>query len=92
MLPVAEKIENNIQSTPLLHFIPQLIATQKRISMSKQVKLKGTIQQKLTWVKSGINKQLMTCHCSYGYFPLYLKGFRSLKSVNMFSALRGTLL
>jgi hypothetical protein len=29
---------------------------------------KGTVQQKLTWVKSGINRQLMTCHYSDGYF------------------------
>jgi hypothetical protein len=29
-----------------------------------------TVQRKLTWVKSGINRQLMTCHCSDGYFFL----------------------
>jgi hypothetical protein len=53
--------------------------------------VKGTVQRKLTWVLSGINRQLMTCHCSAGYF-FFLKGLRSLKSINVFSALRGTLL
>jgi hypothetical protein len=51
---------------------------------------KGTVQQKLTWVKSGINQQLMICHCSDGHF-FYLKGLRSLKSKNVISVLRGTL-
>jgi hypothetical protein len=34
-----------------------------------QMALKGTVQRKLTWEKSGtgINQQLMTCHCSDGY-------------------------
>jgi hypothetical protein len=45
---------------------------------------KGTVQRKLTWVKRGINRQLMTCHCSGGYFFLNLKGLRSLKSINVF--------
>jgi hypothetical protein len=33
--------------------------------------LKGTVQRKLTWVKIGINQQLMTRHCSDGYFFLF---------------------
>jgi hypothetical protein len=54
--------------------------------------LKGTVQRKLTGVLSGINLQLMTCHCSDGYSFFNLKGLRSLKSKNVFSALTGTLL
>jgi hypothetical protein len=30
--------------------------------------IKGTVQQKLTWVKSGINRQLMVSSCSDGHF------------------------
>jgi hypothetical protein len=37
-------------------------------------KVKGTVQRKLTWVKSGINRQLMTCHFSDGYFLKKFKG------------------
>jgi hypothetical protein len=29
--------------------------------------VKGTVQQKLTGVLSGINRKLMICHCSDGY-------------------------
>jgi hypothetical protein len=54
--------------------------------------LKGTVQRKLTGVLSGINQQLMTCHCSNGFSFFNLKGLRSLKSKNVFSALTGTLL
>jgi hypothetical protein len=35
--------------------------------------IKGTVQRKLIWVKSVINRQLITCHCSDGYFFL-IKG------------------
>jgi hypothetical protein len=54
--------------------------------------VKGTVQRKLTGVLSGINRKLMTCHCSDGHSFFNLKGFRSLKSKNVFSALTGTLL
>jgi hypothetical protein len=53
---------------------------------------KGTFQRKLTGILSGINRQLMTCHCSDGYSFYNLKGLHSLKSKNVFSALTGTLL
>jgi hypothetical protein len=53
---------------------------------------KGTVQRKLTGVLSGINRKLMICHCSDGYSFFNLKGLRSLKSKNVFSALTGTLL
>jgi hypothetical protein len=53
---------------------------------------KGTVQRKLTGVLSGINRKHMICHCSDGYSFFNLKGFHSLKSKNMFSALTGTLL
>jgi hypothetical protein len=53
--------------------------------------LKGTVQWKLTGVLSGINRKLMICHCSDGYSFFNLKGLRSLKSKNVFSALTGTL-
>jgi hypothetical protein len=65
----------------------------RKTKLTKEVNIpdiKGTVQRKLTWVKSGINRQLMTCYCSDGYF-FNLKGLRSLKSKNVFSALRGTL-
>jgi hypothetical protein len=39
-------------------------------------------------VKSGINRQLMISSCSGGHF-FNLKGLRPLKSVNVFSALKG---
>jgi hypothetical protein len=52
--------------------------------------LKGTVQRKLTGV-SGINRKLMIRHCSDGYSFFNLKGLRSLKSKNGFSALTGTL-
>jgi hypothetical protein len=58
---------------------------------SVQVLFKGTVQRKQTWVKRGINRQLMVSSCSNGHF-LNLKGLRTLKNVNVFSALRGTLL
>jgi hypothetical protein len=54
--------------------------------------LKGTVQQKLTGVLSGINRKLMICHCSDGLSFFNLKGLRSLKSKNVISALTGTLL
>jgi hypothetical protein len=44
------------------------------------------------WVKSGINRQLMVSSCSDGHFFFNLKGLCALKSVNVFSSLRGTLL
>jgi hypothetical protein len=53
--------------------------------------IKGTVQWKLTGVLSGINRKLMICHCSDGYSFFNLKGLRSLKSKNVFSALTGTL-
>jgi hypothetical protein len=59
--------------------------------MVKQCGLKGTVQRKLTGVLSGINQKLMICHCSDGYYFFNLKGLRSLKSKNVFSALTGTL-
>jgi hypothetical protein len=52
---------------------------------------KGTVQRKLTGVLSDINRKLMICHCSDGYSFFDLKGLRSLKSKNVFSALTGTL-
>jgi hypothetical protein len=54
--------------------------------------VKGTVQQKLTGVLSGINRKLMTCHCSDGHSFFNLKGLHSLKSKNVISALTGTLL
>jgi hypothetical protein len=54
-------------------------------------KIKGTVQRKLTGVLSGINRKLMICDCSDGYSFFNLKGLRSLKSKNVFSALTGTL-
>jgi hypothetical protein len=35
---------------------------------------KGTVQQKLTWVKSGINQQLIICQSVAWYFYFILKG------------------
>jgi hypothetical protein len=55
------------------------------------VDLKGTVQRKVTGVLSGINRKLMICHFSDGYSFFNLKGLRSLKSKNVFSALTGTL-
>jgi hypothetical protein len=52
---------------------------------------KGTVQRKLTGILSGMNRKLMICHCSDGYSFFNLKGLRSLKSKNVFSALTGTL-
>jgi hypothetical protein len=57
----------------------------------KYQELKGTVQRKLTGVLSGINRKLMICHCSDGYSFFNLKGLRSVKSKNLFSALTGTL-
>jgi hypothetical protein len=57
-----------------------------------KVNVKGTVQRKLTGVLSGINRKHMICHCSDGYSFFNLKGRRSLKSKNVFSALTGTLL
>jgi hypothetical protein len=54
--------------------------------------IKGTVQRKLTGVLSGINRKLMTCHCSDRHSFFDLKGLRSLKSKNVISALTGTLL
>jgi hypothetical protein len=54
--------------------------------------VKGTVQRKLTGVLSGINRKHMICRCSDGYSFFDLKGLRSLKSKNVFSALTGTLL
>jgi hypothetical protein len=53
--------------------------------------LNGTVQRKLTGVLSGINRNLMICHCSDGYSFFNLKGLRSFKSKNVLSALTGTL-
>jgi hypothetical protein len=53
--------------------------------------IKGTVQRKLAGVLSGINRKLMTCHCSDGHPFFNLKGLRSLKSKNVLSALTGTL-
>jgi hypothetical protein len=52
---------------------------------------KGTVQRKLTGVLSRISRKLMTCHCSDGHPFFNLKGLRSLKSKNVFSALTGAL-
>jgi hypothetical protein len=45
---------------------------------------KGTVQRKLTGVLSGINRMLMTCHCSDGYsfFNLESLGPLNLKNVS----------
>jgi hypothetical protein len=48
--------------------------------------LKGTVQRQLTGGLSGINRKHLTCHCSDGYPFFNLKGLRSLKSKNVFSA------
>jgi hypothetical protein len=56
-----------------------------------ELPFKGTVQRKLTGVLSGINRKLMTCHCSDGYSFFNLKGLRSLKSKNVISELTGTL-
>jgi hypothetical protein len=37
-------------------------------SFSVCFRIKGTVQQKLTWVKSGINRQLIVSSCSDKYF------------------------
>jgi hypothetical protein len=47
---------------------------------------KGTVQRQLTGGLSGINRKYMTCHCSDGHSFFNLKGLRSLKSKNGFSA------
>jgi hypothetical protein len=41
---------------------------------------KGTVQRKLTWVKSGINRQLMICQSVAWYFFLNLKSLGPLNS------------
>jgi hypothetical protein len=56
------------------------------------INVKGAVQRKLTGVLSGINRKLMIRHCSDGYSFFNLKGLRSLKSKNVFSALTGILL
>jgi hypothetical protein len=58
----------------------------------KKITFKGTVQRKLTGVLNGINRKHMICHCSDGHSFFNLKGLRSLKSKNVFSALTGTLL
>jgi hypothetical protein len=48
--------------------------------------LKGTVQRKLTGVLSGINRKLMTCHCSDGYSFYNLKSLGPLNLNKRFSA------
>jgi hypothetical protein len=50
------------------------------------VSFKGTVQRQLTGGLSGINRKYMNRHCSDGHSFFNLKGLRSLKSENMFSA------
>jgi hypothetical protein len=47
--------------------------------------LKGTVQRKLTWVKSGINRQLMICQSVPWYFFI-LKSLGPFNSNKSFSA------
>jgi hypothetical protein len=71
---VARRCNTNLQRPPQLLIKP------------KQMCIKGTVQRKLTGVLSGINRKHMNCHCSDGCPFFNLKGLRSLKSENVFSA------
>jgi hypothetical protein len=50
------------------------------------MKFKGTVQRKLTGVLSGINRKLMTSHCSDGYSFFNLKSLGPLSLNKRFSA------
>jgi hypothetical protein len=58
-------------------FFPRLLS---------QTFFKGNVQQKLTWVKSGINGQLMICHSVAWYLFLNLKSLGPLNLKKRFSA------
>jgi hypothetical protein len=62
-----------------------LALPQQRL-ITQQLLIKGTVQRQLTGGLSGINRKHMNCHCSDGYPFFNLKGLRSLKSENVFSA------
>jgi hypothetical protein len=47
----------------------------------------GTVQRKLTWVKSGIKRQLMMCQSVAWYFYFILKSFEPLNVKNTFQQL-----
>jgi hypothetical protein len=46
---------------------------------------KGTVQRKLTWFKSGINRQLMVSSCSDGHFFKFKGPSRFKKCKRVFS-------
>jgi hypothetical protein len=58
---------------------------------SRHLWVKGTVQQKLTWVKSGINQKLMIFSTVARYFLKIYTGFVPLNLKKQFSASYKTL-
>jgi hypothetical protein len=56
-------------------------------SVSEKLKyFKGTVQRKLAWVQSGINRQLIICQSVAWYFYFILKDLGPLNLMKRFSA------
>ncbi len=51
--------------------------------------LKGIVRQKLRWVKSGLNQELMDCHIAADVLFSNLKGHHPLNSIKLVSVGKG---
>ncbi len=57
-----------------------------------QIYLEGTVQRKLRWVKSGVNRGVMLQYWGAGHYFLILKGHYLIFRIKHFAALEHNLL